>query len=412
MSKSGDLDEMCDSDKLKIQEYEIIGSLGSGAYGKVKMAKRVGDNSGQQFVLKFIPIKNPQFPKHNTVDLATIYSEIAILQKIQKSGCALPGKGASDLLCYYDHFIDCSNPEIMYMIIVTLIFPNAIDLDKFINKELVEKKINLENEIYDLETERDDISDELENTDDEDQKASLIKSFKKIVKKLEIAKDKFEESPNITPLSRNVILIIFYNILHAIDRLHNLGIGHGDLKPENILINPKTYDIQLIDFGISCMSDCKVSGTLLYDSPEILDNIVRGSKKLFTIEELQKSDVFSLGLIFYKLANGTLPSGQSILKGQEYSGIPKLLEYYKTNLNSNRLFSMYNENSTPFDEKINTFIESILIKRPTVSQLLDEIKRLIEEYNKLVEEKQKRIKSKTSPTLLSPDFITSPIRIN
>ena len=39
MSKSGDLDEMCDSDKLKIQEYEIVRSLGSGAYGKVKMQR-------------------------------------------------------------------------------------------------------------------------------------------------------------------------------------------------------------------------------------------------------------------------------------------------------------------------------------------------------------------------------------
>lgn len=412
MSDLGDLKQMCDSDKLKIQEYEIVRSLGSGAYGKVKMATRVGENSNQQFVLKFIPIKNPKSPAPNTVDLATIYSEIAILQKIQKSGCTLPGKDVSDLLCYYDHFIDCSDPGMIYMIIVTLTFPNAMDLDKFINKELIEKKLSLENEINDLETEKDDLSEELEISDDEDEKASLIKSFKKIVKKLKVAKDKLEGSSNITPLSRNVILIIFYNILHAIDRLHNLGIGHGDLKPENILINPKTYDIQLIDFGISCMSDCKVSGTLLYDSPEILDNIIRGSKTLFTVEELQKSDIFSLGLIFYKLANGALPSVQSILKGQEYSGIPKLLAYYKTNLNSNRLFSMYNENSTPFDEKINTFIESMLITRPSVPRLLDEMKRLIEEYNRLIEEKARRIKSKTSPTLLSPDFITSPIRIN
>ena len=400
------LDEMCDSDKLKIQEYEIVGSLGSGAYGKVKMAKRVGENSGQQFVLKFIPIKNPQSPKHNTVDLATIYSEIAILQKIQKSGCV------SDLLCYYDHFIDCSNPEMMYMIIVTLTFPNAIGLDKFIDKEINRIKSSLDDEIDKLESEMSDISDDLEVTEDKDEKASLIKSFKRVTQKLKMVKDKLEQSSNVTPLSRKVLLTIFYNILHAIDKLHKLGIGHGDLKPENILINPKTYEIQIIDFGISCMSDCKVSGTLLYDSPEILDAIIRGSKKLFSVEELQKSDMFSLGLIFYKLANGELPSGQLILKGQEYSGIPKLLDYYKTNLNSNRLFSMYNENSSPFDEKINTFIESILIKRPDVSQLLDEMKRLIEEYNKLVEEKARRIQMRTSPTLLSPDFMTSPIRID
>ena len=134
------------------------------------MAKRIGE-SDRQFVLKFIPIKNPSSPKHNTVDLATIYSEIAILQKIQTAGCV------SDLLCYYDHFIDCSNPEIMYMIIVTLTFPNAIGLDKFIDKEITGIKSSLEDEINDLETEKDDISDDLEVTEDEDEKASLIKSF-------------------------------------------------------------------------------------------------------------------------------------------------------------------------------------------------------------------------------------------
>lgn len=394
-----DLDEICEADKLKIQEYEIIGSLGSGAYGKVKLAKRIGEPD-LQFVLKFIPIKNPQAPKHNTVDLVTIYSEIAILQKIQKSGCG------SDLLCYYDHFIDCSNPERMYMIIVTLAFPNSIGLDKFIEREILDRKKSLNDIIDDLESEREDISEELELTDDEDERSSLIKSFKMLTKKLELAKDKLEETPNITPLSRNVILTIFYNILHAMDRLHKLGIGHGDLKPENILINPKTYEIQIIDFGISCMSDCKVSGTLLYDSPEILDDIIHGSKKLFNVEELQRSDVFSLGLIFYKLANGSLPSGQEVIyKGQEWSVVPKLLEYYKNNLNSNRLFSMYNENSTLFDEKINTFIESILINRPNVSQLLDDIKTLIREYNILVE-KKRGVESKASPS-----FMTSPIRI-
>ena len=42
-------------------------------------------------------------------------------------------------------------------------------------------------------------------------------------------------------------LTIFYNILHAIDKLHKLGIGHGDLKPENILINPNLFSERAIN---------------------------------------------------------------------------------------------------------------------------------------------------------------------
>ena len=62
----------------------------------------------------------------------------------------------------------------------------------------------------------------------------------------------------------------------AIDILHSKNIIHRDLKPSNIFLRGKDYTVQLGDFGTSCMTltNTRVEdvGTLLYNSPEILDD--------------------------------------------------------------------------------------------------------------------------------------------
>jgi len=40
-------------------------------------------------------------------------------------------------------------------------------------------------------------------------------------------------------------------MLLGINHIHSYKIVHCDIKAENILINPKTYDIKIIDFGLS-----------------------------------------------------------------------------------------------------------------------------------------------------------------
>ena len=100
------------------------------------------------------------------------------------------------------------------------------------------------------------------------------------------------------------LLKIFKGLLKAIVYLHKIGIAHADIKPENILINDK-LEIQIIDFGISCSKTCIVLGTLLYQSPELIRVI--GSKQKKSVNVLKKGDIFSLGMVFYLLANMTFP---------------------------------------------------------------------------------------------------------
>lgn len=93
-------------------------------------------------------------------------------------------------------------------------------------------------------------------------------------------------------------------IAQALHYLHSYGIAYRDLKPENILMSSKedSAEIKLSDFGLSKIiapnerSD-EPFGTISYAAPEVLIG-----------EYYDKSvDLWSLGVVTYLLASGTLP---------------------------------------------------------------------------------------------------------
>jgi serine/threonine-protein kinase len=80
---------------------------------------------------------------------------------------------------------------------------------------------------------------------------------------------------------------------------------HRDLKPENIMVDAEDH-IKLIDFGIAMKEDARrltfttltsVLGTPDYISPEQVKG-KRGD---------QRSDIYSLGIIFYEMLTGETP---------------------------------------------------------------------------------------------------------
>ena len=87
-------------------------------------------------------------------------------------------------------------------------------------------------------------------------------------------------------------------ILSAVDYLHERDIIHRDLKPSNIFLKGKDYTIQIGDFGIACSSGRGTTmvedvGTLLYQSPEILDDPSGQGAEGYDC----RTDIWSLGCI-------------------------------------------------------------------------------------------------------------------
>ena len=90
---------------------------------------------------------------------------------------------------------------------------------------------------------------------------------------------------------------IILDILQALVYLHRHQILHRDLKPENVLIQANR--LRLLDFGLSTTADNAhdTVGTMGYMAPEI-----------FVEEPMSHaSDLYSLGVIAYKLFTGELP---------------------------------------------------------------------------------------------------------
>ncbi|WJY28782.1 Stk1 family PASTA domain-containing Ser/Thr kinase [Sporosarcina trichiuri] len=105
------------------------------------------------------------------------------------------------------------------------------------------------------------------------------------------------------PLSPEKAIPIMLQLTAAISNAHHNGIIHRDVKPQNILMD-EDGNVKITDFGIAmaltATSHTKtnsVLGTVHYLSPEQ----ARGGMAT------KKSDIYSLGIVFYELLTGKLP---------------------------------------------------------------------------------------------------------
>jgi len=98
-------------------------------------------------------------------------------------------------------------------------------------------------------------------------------------------------------------------LVSAVNTLHHHGISHHDLKPDNVLLNRATWQVKIIDFGLSVAFDVDdpvvrhPSGTPLYLPPEVLEDQPHDPKG---------ADIWSLGVTFYFMVLKSYPWGDDL----------------------------------------------------------------------------------------------------
>jgi serine/threonine-protein kinase len=103
------------------------------------------------------------------------------------------------------------------------------------------------------------------------------------------------------PISLANKLRICINICNGLAYAHERGIIHRDIKPANVmLLNDDS--VKIVDFGIARIGDTGISrtevvGSLHYMSPEQFQNTPLDIR----------TDIFSTGVVLYRLLTGTLP---------------------------------------------------------------------------------------------------------
>jgi serine/threonine protein kinase len=115
-------------------------------------------------------------------------------------------------------------------------------------------------------------------------------------------------------------LAIVPQICEALQYAHERGIVHRDIKPENILLS-KEGQVKIADFGVAKIvaqslgnrgdkapassgeltEAGSVLGTPQYMAPEQIKN---------SAEVDHRADIYSLGVVFYQMLTGELPSGK------------------------------------------------------------------------------------------------------
>lgn len=147
--------------------------------------------------------------------------------------------------------------------------------------------------------------------------------------------EKVLEREGKVPLDVSIKIIL--DIASALQHAHSFNIYHRDIKPANIIIDNKTGIAKLTDFGIAkapwieLTQEGKTLGTPGYMSPEQING--------FELDAC--TDLFSLGVIAYRMISGKHPFMRDTLSntvyatlGGEYTPISQLDQKLPVSLDS------------------------------------------------------------------------------
>ncbi len=155
-------------------------------------------------------------------------------------------------------------------------------------------------------------------------------------------------------LSEQLLCFFAFQILNGLKHCHKCKIAHFDLKPQNIIIDDY-LNTKIIDFSVSLdYSKTKSNkiklpfrGTNFYMAPEVIQ------KKTINVIDLNKVDLYSLGVILYNLAFYNYPYDLNNEDANDYDRI-------SNKINDNTL--TFNDQDNCYSKYFIDFVTQLLQK--------------------------------------------------
>jgi serine/threonine protein kinase len=124
---------------------------------------------------------------------------------------------------------------------------------------------------------------------------------------------------------------LFIDTCRAVQHAHQKGIIHRDIKPGNVLVTSHdgTPVVKIIDFGVAKATHQKLTektlftefrqviGTPEYMSPE--------QAEMSGLDVDTRTDIYSLGVLFYLLLTGSTPFEAKTLRGAGYNEMTRMI---------------------------------------------------------------------------------------
>ncbi|WP_435011657.1 protein kinase domain-containing protein [Tundrisphaera lichenicola] len=302
--------------------FQLIGELGSGAFGKVFLARQ-GDLADRPVALKI------------STDIADEPQKLAQLQH------------TNIVPIYSIHRIDSLQAVCMpYFGSTTL---RNICEDLRTHGKMPASGQDLLSSLLDRRQEADGASDRGVKT--QFTSTSTVQSSDELPLEFAFRSKASCSTDTLRHLERltyvQAVLWLIARLGAGLSHAHERGIIHRDVKPANILITdegqPMLLDFNLAaDFKLKSNSAAAVGGTLAYMSPEQLEDYMGVARTVDT-----RSDLYSLGIVFFELLAGERPF--ELEAGQPGTVVQRLLEARLASVPDVRL---WNKSVSPAVESI------------------------------------------------------------
>ena len=126
-------------------------------------------------------------------------------------------------------------------------------------------------------------------------------------------------------------LTLFAAVCRAVEHAHQKGVIHRDIKPSNILVSGDdgVHRPRIIDFGIAKATGAAISEETLHTrigdvlgTPEYMSPEQAGSGG---VDVDTRTDIYSLGVLLYRLLTGRLPLDPGRLRSAGFDEIQRIL---------------------------------------------------------------------------------------